>query len=110
MSSADTCASSAATSRPWPSPRMMSNNVNTSARVVVSFTDTENSPAWFVAKLVSAAIARATISSLLSATTVIVSNQVSCLRLTPFALRPVAKMLAKRLMRCAIVLRPCGPW
>ena len=29
---------------------------------------------------------------------------------TPFAFKPVAKMLAKRLMRDAIVRKPSAPW
>ncbi len=88
----------------------MSNNSATSARVVVSDTEIEYSPARLDAKLTPFATARATISSLLSATTVSVSNHVSCLRFKPFDFKPAAKMSAKRWIRSAIVLRPCGPW
>jgi len=48
----------------------MSNSSATSARVVVSDTEIEYSPARLDAKLTPFATARATISSLLSATTV----------------------------------------
>ena len=103
-------ASSAATSKPWPAPKITSNKTAMSARIVVSSTLIPNTPSASIRKLTCAANARALMAARSAPLTLMVSNQVVLTSDTPLAVKPAAKMSAKRLMRDAMVFKPCGPW
>ena len=103
-------ASSAATSKPWPAPRITSNKSAISVRIVVSSKLIPNTPSASIRKLTCAAMARALMAATSAPLTLMVSNQVVLAKVKPFAVKPAAKMSAKRLMRDAMVFKPCGPW